>query len=268
MIGHSHLMLTIDKVHLEKATGLHVAKYTREGVNIADRKEMLKHYFSTCEKKPQIVVFSIDPWLFSGEGLSKNSWMLFLPFMDAYEIRDYIKTSVPKRIDYLRYKWVRCSRFNAVLLNASLRGYLKNWNNLKFGLIDTVRLNNKIISGDYRRIYMNQELIEDFSSVIHYLKEENVKTVLLNTPVYKSLIEVQNTDYIHVISAIDSISKAIYPETIIVDLIPRFSHNSSLFYDPIHLNPQGQKVVTEYFAGVLDSIFIKGKGASGTKAIK
>ena len=82
MIGHSHLMLAVDKVTLEEESGLTVAKYTREGVNMADRRVMAQQYFDICSVPPETVILSIDPWLFSGEGLSLNSWKLFLPFMD------------------------------------------------------------------------------------------------------------------------------------------------------------------------------------------
>ena len=51
MIGHSHLMLAVDKVALEESSGLKVAKYTREGVNMADRRVMAEQYFSTCTSK-------------------------------------------------------------------------------------------------------------------------------------------------------------------------------------------------------------------------
>ena len=66
MLGHSHLMLAIDKQLLEESSGLKVAKYTREGVNMADRRVMAQQYFSTCSAKPEIVILSIDPWLFTG----------------------------------------------------------------------------------------------------------------------------------------------------------------------------------------------------------
>ena len=48
MIGHSHLMLAVDKVALEESSGLKVAKYTREGVNMADSRVMAEQYFNTC----------------------------------------------------------------------------------------------------------------------------------------------------------------------------------------------------------------------------
>ena len=257
MIGHSHLMLALDKELLEKRSRLKVAKYTREGVNVSDRRVMIKHYFSTCTKKPGIVVLSIDPWLFSSEGLSKNSYLLFLPFIDTPEVRDYIKESVPKKFDYLKAKWIRCSRFNSTLLNASIRGYLKNWDNLKIGVLDTVILKHEIANGSYRAITFNHDLMEDFSNTLHFLKGENVKVILLNTPVFKPIITIQDHQYNRAMQIIDSIAQVSCPDASIIDLVPLFSDNNSLFFDPIHLNPTGQKVITEYFSEVLDSIFLK-----------
>lgn len=65
-----------------------------------------------------------------------------------------------------------------------------------------------------------------------------------------------------VMRIIDSVAKVRYPEVKIVDLVPLFSNNSLLFFYPVHLNPGGQRLVTEYFSAVLVSISY-GKGAKG-----
>lgn len=254
LVGHSHLMLAVDKALLEQESGYKIAKYTREGVNISDRKIMIRHYFTTCLKKPELVVLGIDPWLFTGEGLSKNSYLLFLPFMDNPDIRAYVRKSVPRNFDYSKAKWIRSTRFNSTLINASLRGYLRNWENFKLGMVDTVQINNEISLGNYRRITFDKDLINDFSSILDYLREENVNVILLNTPVYKPMINVQSDAYLRVMNTIDSVSKARCPKAFLVDLVPQFSNNSSLFFDPIHLNPDGQKVVTDYFSAIVDSV--------------
>lgn len=258
MIGHSHLMLAVDKVLLEERSGLRVAKYTREGVNIADRKVMLKHYFSTCREKPEIVVLGVDPWLFTGEGLSKNSWMLFLPFMDSPEISYYIKKSAPRKFDYFRYKYLRSSRFNAVLLNASIRGWLNNWDNLKFGVVDTSRYKNEETLRIFRPVTFSRELMDDFSSTLDFLNGENVRVILLNTPVWQPLINAEKQEYEKSMFLIDSLKQKHCPDSEIIDMLPHFTSRTELFFDPIHLNHVGQKIVTEYFAAILDSI-VKGR---------
>jgi hypothetical protein len=248
MIGHSHLMLAVDKILLEKKSGLNVAKYTREGVNIADRRVMAEQYFSNCSSKPGVVILGIDPWLFTGEGLSKNSWQLFLPFMDNRDIDYFIKSSVPGRFDYLRYKFIRSSRFNAQLLNASARGWLKSWDNLKFGIVDTVKYNNPEVLTSFRRITFNRDLMKEFSSLLDFLKKEDVKVILLNTPLWKPILDAQQSDYKRSMFLIDSIRQVHFPGTEILDLVPEFSQRTNCFFDPIHMNPEGQEAVTEIVA--------------------
>lgn len=245
MLGHSHLMLAVDKDLLEESSGLKVAKYTREGVNMADRCVMAQQYFSICSSKPEIVILSIDPWLFSGEGLSQNSWLLFLPFMDDPGIRGYVKASAPKKFDYVRYKYIRTSRFNAGQLNASVRGWLNNWDNLKFGVVDTVRYGNKEVLRAFRPITFSNELMNDFSSTLDFLEGEDVRVILLNTPVWKPLISAQGTEYDRSMFLIDSLARRHCPGSEIIDLVPEFSGRTELFFDPIHMNPEGQREVTE-----------------------
>ena len=244
MLGHSHLMLAVDKVTLEEQSGLKVAKYTREGVNMADRRVMAEQYFSTCSAKPEIVILSIDPWLFSGEGLSQNSWLLFLPFMDEKEVNEYIRASAPGKFDYFRYKHIRTSRFNAQLLNASVRGWLKNWSNLKIGVVDTVRYGSEQSLQAFRPITFGRDLMDDFSHTLDYLAGENARVILLNTPVWQPLISAQKTEYERAMFLVDSLAQRHCPDAEIIDLAPEFSTRTELFFDPIHMNPGGQEAVT------------------------
>ena len=247
MIGHSHLMLAVDKVTLEEESGLTVAKYTREGVNMADRRVMAQQYFDICSEPPETVILSIDPWLFSGEGLSLNSWKLFLPFMDDENVNSYVKSSATK-FDYYRYKILRSGRFNAQLMNASARGWLKNWDNLKFGVVDTVRYSNEEALRGFRPITFSRELMDDFSATLDFLSSRNTRVLLLNTPVWVPLINAQKPEYDRSMFLIDSLAREHCPGADIIDLVPEFSHRTELFFDPIHMNPEGQRVVTEALA--------------------
>ena len=247
MIGHSHLMLAVDKGALEEESGLKVAKYTREGVNMADRRVMAQQYFDICSEPPETVILSIDPWLFSGEGLSLNSWKLFLPFMDDENVNSYVKSSATK-FDYYRYKILRSGRFNAQLMNASARGWLKNWDNLKFGVVDTVRYSNEEALRGFRPITFSRELMDDFSATLDFLSSRNTRVLLLNTPVWEPLINAQRAEYNRSMFLIDSLAREHCPGAEIIDLVPEFAHRTELFFDPIHMNPEGQRVVTEALA--------------------
>jgi len=246
MLGHSHLMLAVDKELLEERSGLEVAKYTREGVSIADRRVMAEHSFSTCSSKPEIVILSIDPWLFSGEGLSKNSHTLFYPFMDTPATEKYIRRSVTSSFEYYRLKMIRSSRYNALLLNASLRGWMKNWDNFKFGVIDTSGYSEEEALKKFRSITFNRELMDYFSSTLDFLKEQDTRVILLNTPVWRPMVRTQQVSYDRTMHIIDSLAHSHCPSAVILDLVPEFSGRTELFFDPIHMNPEGQRVVTEF----------------------
>ncbi len=251
MIGHSHLMLAVDKEALEKESGLKVAKYTREGVNMADRRVMAQQYFDICTETPETVILSIDPWLFSGEGLSLNSWKLFLPFMDDQSVNQYIKQSATRRFDYARYKIIRTSRFNAGLLNAAGRGWLNNWDNLKFGTVDTVRFGTIEALRNFRPITFSRELMDDFSQTLDFLNWKGTRVLLLNTPIWEPLVDAQKSEYDRSMVLIDSLARAHCPGAEIIDLVPEFSRRTELFFDPIHMNPAGQREVTKALSASL-----------------
>ncbi|MDT8375048.1 MAG: hypothetical protein RQ737_13880 [Bacteroidales bacterium] len=265
MIGHSHLMLAVDKVALEEESGLRVARYTREGVNMADRRVMAQQYFDICSGPPETVILSIDPWLFSGEGLSLNSWKLFLPFMDDKGVNYYVKSSA-KKFDYYRYKVVRSGRFNAQLLNASARGWLRNWDNLKFGVVDTVRYNNEEALRGFRPITFSRELMDDFSATLDFLGSKNTRVLLLNTPVWEPLIAAQRVEYDRSMFLIDSIAWVHCPGAEIIDLVQEFAHRTELFFDPIHMNPEGQRVVTKAVSEFLRQELDQSPPSPGSKS--
>jgi hypothetical protein len=254
LVGHSHLMLSLDKALIEKKTGEKVSKYTQEGVNISDRRLMIDYYFSGCTSKPEIVVLGIDPWLFSSEGLSSNSYQLFLPFIGNHEIKKYIKTSVASQADFYRAEIIKSSRYNALFLNASIRGYMSNWSNLKLGVIDSAGIKKSISEDNFRKITFNEDLINDFIAILDFLNKTGTNVLLLNTPLWKPLIAAQKDEYNRSMFLIDSLKNVHCPLSRIVDLVPEFSGKTKYFFDPIHMNPEGQKAVTEYFSTVLDSI--------------
>lgn len=256
LIGHSHLMLALDKTMLENILGVKVAKYTRPGVNVADRLVMLQHYFTGDNKNCRAVVYSIDPWLFTTEGLSKNSYTLFYPFMDNQQVDRYIYSETKDTFDYFRHKLFRSSRFDALLLNAAIRGYLGSWSNLKYGKLNKDMLDIQIAAGDYRKINIDKRNIDYFEENLKFLKNKNIKVVILNTPIYHVLTDIQKEKYLTVMTIIKNMSLK-YHNVYYLDLSPQYSYANELFYDPIHLNPDGQKYVTKKFAKILDSLIAR-----------
>lgn len=253
-IGHSHLMLAVDKTEFEHKTGVTVSKYCREGVNVADRYVMLKHYLSLPNKDSlKVVIYGVDQFMFTGKGLSQNSYKLFYPFMGNPAMDTYIKESTD-RYDYWLHKLVCTTRYSDALLNSSLRGWLGNWNNYKIGNLNVNELQEQIKRGEQRHIHFEQDLIENFEKTLELLKQRGIVTILVNTPIAKVLNEYEPVayqkfnDYIQ--SKVDSSSVYYW------DLNPEYTDQYELFFDPIHLNVKGQQVINNVLADRFTS-FIK-----------
>lgn len=240
VVGHSHLMLGVDKLQLEKALNIGVSKYTREGVNVSDRLVMIKQLLN---KNPNLktVIYGVDAWTFTGEGLSKNSYKLFYPFLDDSSIDGYVANH-SDRLDYMTKKYIASSRYNEQLVSGAMRGYFGKWDNLKYGTVDTLKLIKTIKNNTYRKINNNKNNIETFKETITLLKENKIKIILLYVPTIDKLQFVQQDSFDETIKLFEEQTD---DYVTFVNFQEPYSHNYDLFYDPIHLNPKGQKQITE-----------------------
>ena len=243
LVGHSHLMLALDKELLERELNITVAKYCREGVNVSDRKQMVKHFLSLSESKPpRMVIYGVDPFMFTGKGLSANSYKLFYPFMDEAVMDAYIKAEAESAWDYWGHKLFHVTRYSDALINSSIRGWLGNWENFKRGQVTK----EVIESAGKRDIALEQELIDDFTETIRLLTNSGIQVLLLNTPVVDTIREQNLQKW----EGVESVLQGIAQSSDLVeyrDYNSLFSKNYSLFYDAIHLNQEGQMKVTEHF---------------------
>lgn len=248
LVGHSHLMLGVDKSLLEKELNASIAKYTREGVNIADREIMIKQLI---EQNPKLetVIYEIDAWSFTGEGLSENSYTLFYPFLGSSNVDNYVKSQASFGAYWL-HKIVQTSRFNELLISSSFRGYLHNWSNLKFGQIDTVRYMKEIKEGNFRRIINSNENIQLLKKSISELSEKNINVILLYVPTIDFYNQAESNKFKETLEIFHKIESE-YPIVKVLNYIEPYSHDYTLFYDPIHMNPKGQKTITLQLANDL-----------------
>ncbi len=242
LVGHSHLMLGVDKTHLEKELGVPVAKYTREGVNIGDRQIMIRQLLHR-NSNLKLVIYGVDAWSFTGEGLSANSYALFYPFMGDKTVNDYVKQQTTFS-NYWIHKLLKTSRFNEGLISSSFRGYLNNWTNLKIGEVDTERLKKQIAAGDYRRINNSTTNINILRETIKELSDRNIKVILLYVPtidLYNQAEPQKFNETLNILQQIDDDFESVS----LLNYLEPWAHDYTLFFDPIHMNPKGQKLVTE-----------------------
>ncbi|MFK7833716.1 MAG: hypothetical protein AB8B52_10600 [Winogradskyella sp.] len=240
LVGHSHLMLGIDKVQLEVALKKGVSKYTREGVNVNDRLIMIKQLLNN-NKNLKTVIYGVDAWTFTGEGLSENSYKLFYPFLDNANIDFYVREHTD-RLDYMTKKYIHSSRYNEQLIGGALRGYFKKWDNLKYGKVDTLKLVKTIKNESYRKINSNSVNIKLFKETITLLKQNNINIILLYVPTIDKLQDIQLDDFNKTIEIFENQTD---DKVTFVNFQEPWSNRYDLFYDPIHLNPEGQKQITK-----------------------
>ncbi|TFV97417.1 SGNH/GDSL hydrolase family protein [Algoriphagus kandeliae] len=254
-VGHSHLMLGLDKKAIEDELKIPVSKYTREGVNVAERDLMIDQL---SEENPEleIVVYGVDAWMFTGEGLSANSYKLFYPFLDQEAPAAYVKKEA-EFLDYWQHKLIKTSRYNEGLISSSFRGYLNNWDNLKFGVVDTLQLKLNVESGNFRQINSSEENRRIFEETLQKLKEMGKRVILVYVPTisYYNHAEPEKfrKELNYFRSLADKDSNIDY-----LEYLEGWEDQFNYFFDPIHLNPVGQKAFTSSFATDLKKILQDG----------
>lgn len=251
IVGHSHIMLAVDKDGIEKETGLSVSKYTREGVNVFERFEMIKQYLnSPYSDSLKCILYGVDQYSFVKDGLSKQSYKQFYPFMDNRVMDEYIKCSAENTKDYLIHKYIRLSRYSDALINASIRGYRNDYSNYKIGDIDAEALKEKMNSGKLksaRKLVDDKELMSVFDETVRFVTERGIRLVLVNVPIIDFLKEYDADGSQRVISVFEAYA-ATNPLVEYWDFNGQYESDYSIFYDPIHLNVKGREIMSKEIA--------------------
>lgn len=244
LIGHSHLMLATDKLQMEDDLGMKVSKYTREGVNVSDRKVMIQQFLdSGYGDSLKVVLYGVDLCTFTGEGLSANSYKLFYPFMDDAKIGRYIREQGSAQ-DYWLHKLVRTTRYSDdAMKNGVVRGWLHNWSNMKSGAIDIEAYKKQLAEGGERHIEMNEELIAEFRETMDMLTSRGIRVALVNTPTLDLVNNYEPDRYQMVVDWFQHYADE-QPLIEYWDFNPEYASRHELFFDRIHLNVQGQQVIS------------------------
>ena len=248
LIGHSQLMLSVDKDALENALGEKVSKYTREGVNVYDRYFMVKQYLDTkYSDSLKLILYGVDLHLFVKEGLSKDAYTLFYPFMGDSIMNAYIKENAHTQRDYLIHRFFPLTRYSDALLNASFRGWRDDFSNYKIGKINIEEYKKSITFDEQkynRPVEMDTTLIRFFEETMNMITQRGIQVILLNMPVVDVLIQANNENSETVFAYFQKMADA--NERIEYwDLNSKYSTLYDLFYDPIHVNPEGQQEITD-----------------------
>lgn len=255
LIGHSHLMLASNEDVMQQRLGVKISKYTREGVNVADRQKMVKQYLdSKYSDSLKLVLYGVDLCTFTGgKSLADNSYTLFYPFMNNTLIAEYIKSQTTCENYYAR-RLVKTYRFSDDgIKNGCIRGLLHDNRNLNKGKIDVNAYKAKLSRGDERHIKMDEDLMKIFDETIRSITARGVRVVLVNTPTLDLLNEFEPNKFQDMVQWFqqyaDSNEMVEY-----WDFNPQFSSCHELFMDRLHLNVEGQSVITEELIKKIEQI--------------
>lgn len=253
VVGHSHSVLGVDKQLLAQASGLSVAKYARQGAALADRDLMIRQYFSRYPGRVRAVVLGVEAHLFTATGLSANSHRLFFPFLSEKVVRDYLEAEGVSPTQLLVGRVFRLSRFDETTLALAIRGLLGNWTSYKHGSVDIGRLEKQIQTGDFRRITLDKNAIEHFGELVGYVKQQGIALVLVNYPTVDLFNRAEPGQFeaaMAIIRGCADPGNGVW----LLDYNPAFQSRHELFFDPIHLNVDGQREVTKQLAADIQSI--------------
>jgi hypothetical protein len=246
-VGHSHTVLGIDKVELERQLGVPVAKFAVEGANTADRAMMIRYYFSRHPKSVRAVVYDVDAHTFTGTGLSSSSYQLLFPFIDDPEIRAYVKQNCASSAEYWLRRLFCLPRYNELTLSLAVRGYLHRWTSFKFGKVDVNRLAKEIHEGRFLRIEFDQENCKEFDRTTAFVSSQGSSLFLAYLPTI-DVFNAAEPEKFGVAMEIFKSYAATNSSITFLDYNKEFQSQHDLFRDPIHLNRDGQRKVTARLA--------------------
>ncbi len=252
IVGHSHLMMGLDRAMLENSLGCKIAKHTRSGVGMTERKLMTQMFLnSSYSDSLKVVVVGVDPFSFNGEGVSENCHTLFYPWMDDKEVSLYLKAATDP-VTYYAHKWFRLSRYSDDLIKQSIRGWKHDDRNYKIGIFtDSLFEANKTKWA--RPITFNKQLMAELEQTISLCTTRNIHVILLQTPVLKLLTDLHPDDYEKLMGYyqhLDESSDYVH----FIDYSPFYNEDYNIFFDPIHLNVNGQRLITKRFIKDISSI--------------
>lgn len=248
LVGHSHVVLGVDKVQLERDLGLPVANYARAGAQLEDRILMARHYAELHPGGVKTILFGVDNHLFTPAGLSTNSYRLFYPHMDDPVVGEFLRQHAADRWELYEHRVSHLARYDDTLLNSAIRGWMGNWNSSVGGHFDPAEFPAEIeaekATDDFRAITIDPAEVERFEAFLAETEARGwpVMLVFMPTTVQWQSLEPQRA------AEADALLRRLadaHANVTFVDLREPWQHRSELFIDKLHLNPEGRRVVTE-----------------------
>ena len=273
LVGHSHMVLGVDGDKLGSQLGAGVAKYGLNGVNTFDRQVMIRQYFESRKQPPEVVIYDVDAWTFTAEGLAQSSYKQFYPYIDYPCMGQYVRQcesigdkpafgKLPRDFQFTLRQIFHTLRYDDNLVWCSLRGYLGYRENLKRGTVNLDRVRHDIALGKTRPIEIDPDNVKTFEKTLAYVRSHGAKMVLLYIPTLDLLNQVQPDRFAEVMRRLEGYAAA-DSGVIFLDYNKDMQSRHELFFDPVHMNPAGRAAVTERLATDLRPVLSAHLAAGG-----
>jgi hypothetical protein len=249
--GSSMIIAGFDKSVIENRTNKKTAFYSRQGVSLADRAVMMEHFFGIFPDDVQTVIFEVNPLIFSNRFSAENVYTLFYPYMDSPAIDTFIRSKAEIR-EYYIHKYIRSLRYDINLVKSSINGHLRTIPNVKTQILDTNSLEGLRASWNSVEVEINPDKIELFEGTIKSIQEHGASVILINMPMYSLKFKTFRTsDYQDYISYLETFSRK-HQNVIFLDLnINSINSHNRYFSDPLHLNHEGEQIITDKLIDIL-----------------
>lgn len=251
LIGHSHTVLGIDKVALEKRLDVPVAKYARQGANVRDRHTMIRHYLSRQPESVKVIVYGVSAGLFTPQGLSTNSYRLFFPFMSDGAVSEHIRRAGASFGERVLRRILHTARFSEVTLGLAMRGFTRDWRNFKRGTVDLKRLRLQVAKGIGRGISFDAAEIATFEETLRLASDHGIEVILVYLPTVDMVNDSHPDTYRRAIAMFETYAAG-NDLVRFINLNKQFANRYNLFFDWQHLNVEGQKEATGVLADTIE----------------
>lgn len=253
LVGHSHVVLGLDRIALEQELNVSVSKYARAGAQLDDRILMVRHYAERHPDGLRAVVFGVDGHLFSPEGLSSNAHRLFYPHMREPLIDAYLSVNANTWLEYMIRRVVHLARYNDVLLNAARRGLTNDWSSGIESRFDPDRLAREAALGEVREIGIDPAQVAKFEAFLVETDSKGWPVILTFVPTSEAWNTLEPEKFDYVLSLLQGYANRL-DNVRFLDMRDPWSEQVEIFADPIHLNVKGQKLVSADLARRLGPI--------------
>jgi hypothetical protein len=249
--GTSIAMSGFNRRDIEGRTSLRTASYSHEGVSVDERFEMIDHFFQENPNSVKVVIYEVNPVIFSVNKIADNVYTIFYPYMDNKSIDKFVNERAGKK-EYYIHKLVRTSRFDSRLLRLVVSGYSGNYNNLKKNRLDTASLVQLIALKDKSQVIMDSQKIKVFGNTMDLIIANNSRILLVMMPMYYHKLQTFNSTELEGLNKyFERFSKAHKDITFLNLNQDSLVRDANLFSDPLHFNLYGQQKISGIISSYL-----------------